>query len=274
MEQRTIAFIGGGNMARSLISGLLNAGHPAERIHVTDLDQDKLAALSDEFGIRTGTDNAAAVRAAEVVVLAVKPQFMAEMLEALTRELGSYGDKLVLSIAAGIQIARLSSLLGDHRNIVRAMPNTPALIGLGMTGLYAPSDVSVSDCSFAEQMLQAVGKTVWVASEAGLNSVIAASGSAPAYFFLFMQLMAEEAERMGFSAEQARQLVQQTALGSAQMVINNPQLDLETLRAQVTSKGGTTAEAIRSFQEQGLANLVSEAMRAAVKRAEEMEQLF
>ena len=274
MEQRTIAFIGGGNMARSLISGLLNAGHPAERIHVTDLDQDKLAALSDEFGIRTGTDNAAAVRAAEVVVLAVKPQFMAEMLEALTRELGSYGDKLVLSIAAGIQIARLSSLLGDHRNIVRAMPNTPALIGLGMTGLYAPSDVSVSDCTCAEQMLQAVGKTVWVASEAGLNSVIAASGSAPAYFFLFMQLMAEEAERMGFSAEQARQLVQQTALGSAQMVINNPQLDLETLRAQVTSKGGTTAEAVRSFQEQGLANLVSEAMRAAVKRAEEMEQLF
>ena len=274
MEQRTIAFIGGGNMARSLISGLLNAGHPAERIHVTDLDQDKLAALSDEFGIRTGTDNAAAVRAAEVVVLAVKPQFMAEMLEALTRELGSYGDKLVLSIAAGIQIARLSSLLGDHRNIVRAMPNTPALIGLGMTGLYAPNDVSVTDCTFAEQMLQAVGQTVWVANEADLNSVIAASGSAPAYFFLFMQLMAEEAERMGFSAEQARLLVQQTALGSAQMVIDNPQLDLETLRAQVTSKGGTTAEAIRSFQEQGLAKLVSEAMRAAVKRAEEMEQLF
>ena len=274
MEQRTIAFIGGGNMARSLISGLLNAGHPAERIHVTDLDQDKLAALSDEFGIQTSTDNAAAARAAEVLVLAVKPQFMAEMLEALTRELGSYGDKLVLSIAAGIQIARLSSLLGGHRNIVRAMPNTPALIGLGMTGLYAPGDVSVTDCTFAEQMLQAVGQTVWVANEADLNSVIAASGSAPAYFFLFMQLMAEEAERMGFSAEQARLLVQQTALGSAQMVINNPQLDLETLRAQVTSKGGTTAEAVRSFQEQGLANLVSEAMRAAVKRAEEMEQLF
>ena len=274
MEQRTIAFIGGGNMARSLISGLLNAGHPAERIHVTDLDQDKLAALSDEFGIQTSTDNAAAARAAEVLVLAVKPQFMAEMLEALTRELGSYGDKLVLSIAAGIRIARLSCLLGGHRNIVRAMPNTPALIGLGMTGLYAPNDVSVTDCTFAEQMLQAVGQTVWVANEAGLNSVIAASGSAPAYFFLFMQLMAEEAERMGFSAEQARLLVQQTALGSAQMVIDNPQLDLETLRAQVTSKGGTTAEAVRSFQEQGLANLVSEAMRAAVKRAEEMEQLF
>ena len=274
MEQRTIAFIGGGNMARSLISGLINGGHPAERILVTDLDQDKLAALSDEFGVQTGSDNTAAARVADVLVLAIKPQFMAEMLEALTRELGDYGSKLVVSIAAGIQITRLSTLLGGHSIIVRAMPNTPALIGLGMTGLFAPCDVSVDDCTFAEQMLQAVGKTIWVGKESDLNSVIAASGSAPAYFFLFMQLMAEEAERMGFSAEQARQLVQQTALGSAQMVSNNPHLDLETLRAQVTSKGGTTAEAIRSFQEQGLANLVNDAMRAAVKRAEEMEQLF
>ena len=274
MEQRTIAFIGGGNMARSLISGLINGGHPAERILVTDLDLDKLAALRDEFGVQTGSDNTAAARAADVLVLAIKPQFMAEMLEALTRELGDYGNKLVVSIAAGIQIARLSTLLGGHSTIVRAMPNTPALIGLGMTGLFAPKEVSVADCTFAEQMLQAVGKTIWVGKESDLNSVIAAYGSAPAYFFLFMQLMAEEAERMGFSAEQARQLVQQTALGSAQMVSNNPHLDLETLRAQVTSKGGTTAEAIRSFQEQGLANLVNDAMRAAVKRAEEMEQLF
>ena len=199
---------------------------------------------------------------------------MAEMLEALTRELGSYGDKLVLSIAAGIQIARLSSLLGGHRNIVRAMPNTPALIGLGMTGLYAPNDVSVTDCTFAEQMLQAVGQTVWVASEAGLNSVIAASGSAPAYFFLFMQLMAEEAERMGFSAEQARLLVQQTALGAAAMVEQNPDLSLQTLREQVTSKGGTTAEAVKTFQEQGLMALTARAMQAAVTRAGEMETLF
>ena len=274
MEQRTIAFIGGGNMARSLISGLINGGHPAERILVADLDLDKLAALRDDFGVQTGSDNTAPAPAADVLVLAIKPQFMAEMLAALTRELGDYGNMLVVSIAAGIQIARLSTLLGGHSTIVRAMPNTPALIGLGMTGLFAPKEVSVADCTFAEQMLQAVGKTIWVGKESDLNSVIAASGSAPAYFFLFMQLMAEEAERMGFSAEQARQLVQQTALGSAQMVSNNPHLDLETLRAQVTSKGGTTAEAIRSFQEQGLANLVNDAMRAAVKRAEEMEQLF
>ena len=274
MEQRKIAFIGGGNMARSLISGLINAGHPAHLIHVTDLDQDKLTELAEQFGIQAGMDNALAAQQADVLVLAVKPQYMAEMLTALTATLGDYLHKLVISIAAGISVTRLSELLGGHGNIVRTMPNTPALIGLGMTGLFAAPNVSLADCDFAEQMLQAVGKTVWVGDEAGINSVIAASGSAPAYFFLFMQLIAEEAERMGFSAEQARLLVQQTALGSAQMVVDNPHLDLETLRAQVTSKGGTTAEAIRSFEEKGLAQLVSQAMQAAVQRAEEMEQLF
>ena len=274
MEQRKIAFIGGGNMARSLISGLINAGHPAQLIHVTDLDQDKLSELAEQFGVQTSMDNALAAQQADVLVLAVKPQYMAEMLTALTTTLGDYQHKLVISIAAGISVARLSALLGGHGNIVRTMPNTPALIGLGMTGLFAAPAVSLADCDFAEQMLQAVVKTVWVGNESGINSVIAASGSAPAYFFLFMQLIAEEAERMGFSAEQARLLVQQTALGSAQMVVDNPHLDLETLRAQVTSKGGTTAEAIRSFEEQGLARLVSQAMQAAVQRAEEMEQLF
>ena len=274
MEQRKIAFIGGGNMARSLISGLINAGHPAQLIHVTDLDQDKLSELAEQFGVQTSMDNALAAQQADVLVLAVKPQYMAEMLTALTTTLGDYQHKLVISIAAGISVARLSALLGGHGNIVRTMPNTPALIGLGMTGLFAAPAVSLADCDFAEQMLQAVGKTVWVGNESDINSVIAASGSAPAYFFLFMQLIAEEAERMGFSAEQARLLVQQTALGSAQMVVDNPHLDLETLRAQVTSKGGTTAEAIRSFEEQGLARLVSQAMQAAVQRAEEMEQLF
>lgn len=274
MEQRKIAFIGGGNMARSLISGLINAGHPAQLIHVTDLDQDKLSELAEQFGVQTSMDNALAAQQADVLVLAVKPQYMAEMLTALTTTLGDYQHKLVISIAAGISVARLSALLSGHDNIVRTMPNTPALIGLGMTGLFAAPAVSLADCDFAEQMLQAVGKTVWVGNESGINSVIAASGSAPAYFFLFMQLIAEEAERMGFSAEQARLLVQQTALGSAQMVVDNPHLDLETLRAQVTSKGGTTAEAIRSFEEQGLARLVSQAMQAAVQRAEEMEQLF
>lgn len=274
MEQRNIAFIGGGNMARSLVSGLINAGFPATRIRVTDLDQDKLDALHQEFGVQTFLDNVAAAEGADVLVLAVKPQYMADALTELTGRLGSYAERLIISIAAGISVTRLSTLLGGHRRIVRCMPNTPALIGLGMTGLFADASVPVADCRFAETMLQSVGKTVWVGEESGINSVIAASGSAPAYFFLFMEAMAAEAQHMGFSAEQARLLVQQTALGAAQMVVDNPQLELATLRAQVTSKGGTTAEAIRTFEEQGLDQLVSNAMRAAVQRAEDMETLF
>lgn len=274
MEQRHIAFLGAGNMARSLIAGLRAAQFPGSLIHATDPDAQKLAQLAGEFGIQVTQDNTAAARAAQVIVLAVKPQYMAQMLEQLTAELGSLEDRLVVSIAAGIKVARLSQLLGGHRKIVRCMPNTPALIGLGMTGLYAPGEVSDSDRAFAEAMLQAVGKTVWVGQETDINGVIAASGSAPAYFFLLMQHMAEEAVRLGFSEADARLLVQQTALGAAQMVIDNPATSLVTLREQVTSKGGTTAEAVRTFEEGKLDELVSRAMQAAIVRAEEMEQLF
>jgi len=274
MEQRTIAFIGAGNMARSLISGLINAGYPAGQLWATDPDADKCGQLAAEFGIHTTSDNAEAARAAKVVVLAVKPQFMADMLAALNASVGDFGGRLIISIAAGVRVERIQTLLGGHGRIVRTMPNTPSLIGLGMTGLYAAPAVDEADRAFAAAMLQAVGETVWVDNEAAINGVTAASGSGPAYFFLFMQVMAEEAERMGFSPEQARLLVQQTALGAAQMVAANPQLDLATLRAQVTSKGGTTAEAIRTFEEQDLAGLVARAMQAAVRRAEEMEQMF
>ena len=207
-------------------------------------------------------------------MLAVKPQLMAAMLEALVAELGSLAGKLLISIAAGIKVERLQEMAGGHSRIIRTMPNTPSLLGLGMTGLYAPTGIEQADRDFAEQMMQAVGKTLWVAQESGINGVIAAAGSAPAYFFLFMQGIAEEAEAMGFSPEQARLLVQQTALGAAAMVEQNPELSLQALREQVTSKGGTTAEAVKTFQEQGLKPLTSRAMQAAVTRAAEMETLF
>jgi len=274
MEQRNIAFIGAGNMARSLISGLISAGFPSDKIHATDIDELKAQELGQEFGITGSTDNITAVKHADVIVLAVKPQFMAEMLTQLAPAIGDFGNKLVISIAAGVSVARLQTLMNDHKNIVRCMPNTPSLIGIGMTGLFAPTAVSASDRQFAQEMLQAVGKTLWVAEEADINAVIAASGSGPAYFFLFMQYMVEEAQRMGFSVEAARQLVQETALGAAQMVIANPDTELATLRAQVTSKGGTTAAAIHSFEENKLTELVSAAMQAAQHRAEEMETLF
>ena len=274
MEQRNIAFIGAGNMARSLISGLLNSGFPGSKIHATDIDAEKAQQLGAEFGITGSTNNVAAVQGADVIVLAVKPQFMADMLNQLTPAIGSFAGKLIISIAAGISVARLQNLLNGHQNIVRCMPNTPSLIGIGMRGLFASESVSTADRQFAQDMLQAVGKTVWVDTEAAINGVTAASGSGPAYFFLFMQYMVEEAQRMGFSEETARRLVQETALGAAQMVIANPDTTLATLRAQVTSKGGTTAAAINVFEEGKLANLVSTAMQAAQHRAEEMEKLF
>ena len=274
MQHRTLAFIGAGNMSRSIIAGLIQAGYPAERITAANPSRPKLDELADQFGIRITQNNAEAAREAEVIVLAVKPQLMAAMLEALVAELGSLAGKLLISIAAGIKVARLQEMAGGHARIIRTMPNTPSLLGLGMTGLYAPTGIDQADRDFAEQMMQAVGKTLWVAQESGINGVIAAAGSAPAYFFLFMQGIAEEAEAMGFSPEQARLLVQQTALGAAAMVEQNPELSLQALREQVTSKGGTTAEAVKTFQEQGLKPLTSRAMQAAVTRAAEMETLF
>ena len=274
MQHRTLAFIGAGNMSRSIIAGLIQAGYPAERITAANPSRPKLDELADQFGIRITQNNAEAAREAEVIVLAVKPQLMAAMLEALVAELGSLAGKLLISIAAGIKVERLQEMAGGHSRIIRTMPNTPSLLGLGMTGLYAPTGIEQADRDFAEQMMQAVGKTLWVAQESGINGVIAAAGSAPAYFFLFMQGIAEEAEAMGFSPEQARLLVQQTALGAAAMVEQNPELSLQALREQVTSKGGTTAEAVKTFQEQGLKPLTSRAMQAAVTRAAEMETLF
>ena len=273
-HKRTLAFIGAGNMSRSIIAGLIQAGYPAGRIIAANPSRPKLDELADQFGIRITQNNAEAAREADVIVLAVKPQLMAAMLEALVAELGSLAGKLLISIAAGIKVERLQEMAGGHARIIRTMPNTPSLLGLGMTGLYAPTGINQADRDFAEQMMQAVGKTLWVAQESGINGVIAAAGSAPAYFFLFMQAIAEEAEAMGFTPEQARLLVQQTALGAAAMVEQNPELSLQTLREQVTSKGGTTAEAVKTFQEQGLKPLTSRAMQAAVTRAGEMETLF
>lgn len=273
-HKRTLAFIGAGNMSRSIIAGLIQAGYPAGRIIAANPSRPKLDELADQFGIRITQNNAEAAREADVIVLAVKPQLMAAMLEALVAELGSLAGKLLISIAAGIKVERLQEMAGGHSRIIRTMPNTPSLLGLGMTGLYAPTGINQADRDFAEQMMQAVGKTLWVAQESGINGVIAAAGSAPAYFFLFMQGIAEEAEAMGFTPEQARLLVQQTALGAAAMVEQNPELSLQALREQVTSKGGTTAEAVKTFQEQGLKPLTSRAMQAAVTRAAEMETLF
>ncbi|USD65616.1 pyrroline-5-carboxylate reductase [Vibrio sp. SCSIO 43136] len=272
MQQKKITFIGAGNMARSIIAGLTASGYPASLITATDPNQDARQAITEQYGVATSADNYAAVEQANVVLLAVKPQIMEKVCHDLKAI--DYGNKLIISIAAGITAQRLEQMLASELNLVRVMPNTPALIGKGMSGLFANARVSEQDKQFSEQLLNAVGKTCWVDQESGINNIIAAAGSAPAYFFLFMEAMQQEAIAQGFDKESARMLVEQSALGAAELVVANPNLELSTLREQVTSKGGTTAEALRTFNEHQLSDIVAKAMQAAVHRAQEMEKLI
>lgn len=272
MEQKKIAFIGAGNMVRAIVAGLVADGYPASLITATAPSTTRRLPLEETYGIHTTSDNIQAANDADVVVLSVKPQ----MMEAVCQPLQGidFSNKLVISIAAGIHCQRLQEMLATKAPLVRVMPNTPSQLGKGMSGLYGPESVSDSDKAFAEQLMSAVGRCCWVEQESGINNIIAAAGSAPAYFFLFMEAMQQEAMAQGFDKETARLLVQQSALGAAEMVVANPDIELSTLREQVTSKGGTTAEALRTFNEHQLSAIVAKAMQAAVSRAKEMETLF
>ncbi|MDF2179500.1 pyrroline-5-carboxylate reductase [Aliiglaciecola sp. CAU 1673] len=272
MQHRKIAFIGAGNMTRSIIGGMVKSGYPANLIFASNPSLPKLEALKQECGIHITQDNLDAIRQAEVVVLAVKPQLMEQVCQHLQQ--ADMSGKLFVSIAAGIKVARLQQMLGGQYSVVRTMPNTPSALALGMTGLYADSQVGEQDRDFATALMGQIGETLWVAEEEMINGVIASAGSSPAYFFLFLEAMQEEAIKMGFERTDARLLVQQAMLGSAQMVCQNPQLELAELRAQVTSKGGTTAKAVEHFEQQGLRQLVSGAMGAAVTRAKQMSEEF
>lgn len=271
MQHKLIAFIGGGNMAQAIVFGLLKQAYPADKIIVCDPNEEKRELFAQK-GVRTSTDNVAAVAQAEVVVLAVKPQVLADVCAPLSAV--DFSDKLLISIAAGISVARLIALLPTAHAVVRVMPNTPALVGEGMAGLFAAKNTSENDRTLAQDLLSAVGKTLWVASEEQMHAVTAASGSSPAYFFQFLEAMQQGLIEMGLSAENARELVQQAMLGSAKMVVENPQIDLSTLRQNVTSKGGTTAAALNVLNQHQFNGIVQQAMQACVARSKEMETLF
>lgn len=276
-DHRSIAFLGAGNMARAIISGLIKANYPASLITAVNRSLEKNAKLEEGFGINTTTDAKSAATHADVIVLGVKPQVMSQLLSQLSDI--KWQDKLIISIAAGISIKRLAQMTTESaqaktNNIIRVMPNTPALIGQGMSGLFATPDTNQLDCQFASHLMQAVGKICWVETESQINTVIAAAGSAPAYFFFIMQAMQSEAIRQGINPDAARELVLQSAKGAAEMAMENPAIDLADLQAEVTSKGGTTEQAINVFENEKMAQILAKAMQAAVKRAEEMETLF
>lgn len=265
-----IAFIGAGNMNRAIIVGLIEHGTKPGQIMVTNPSPEKRLALADDYGIKQTSDNIVASQFADIIVLGVKPHLIGQVCEQIASQL-DISNKCFISIAAGCTITQIHSALGGPHAVVRAMPNTPSQLGLGMTGLFASSAVNQRQRSTADQLMNAVGKVMWLTSEAQIDDIIAVSGSGPAYFFLFMEAMQQQARELGFSEQDSRLLVQQTALGAAQMVCQNT-CSIAQLRSNVTSKGGTTAAALQQFNQDGLPQLVTNAMNAALQRAQQMAQ--
>jgi pyrroline-5-carboxylate reductase len=269
MKTTKIGFIGGGNMAASLLNGLVASGHEPRQLWVSDINPETLASLSANLGINVTQRNQEVINAVDVVVLAVKPQILTEVAKEIAPLINQ--QQLVVSIAAGITQASLGKWLGENIAIVRCMPNTPAMVLTGATALYANDRVSAEQRDLAETILRAVGIALWVDNEGDLDAVTAVSGSGPAYYFLLMEAMEKVAVELGLSEPTARLLVQQTALGAAKIALESPESPHE-LRLRVTSPGGTTQRAIETFERGGFAELVSKALYAARDRSVEMSK--
>ncbi len=261
-----ICFIGAGNMAASLIGGLIANQHDPAQITACDINTEQLQRLHELFRIKTTTDAPACAGAADVVMLAVKPQVMHEVCATLSG-LPSNPRQLFISIAAGVPMDAINNWLGGARAIVRCMPNTPALLQLGATGLAANAQVNSTQRASAEHIMQAVGISLWVDAESDLDAVTAISGSGPAYFFYFIELLEAAGVKLGLPQQTAARLARQTALGAATMAHED---DVVKLRKQVTSRKGTTEQAILSFQRDRLDQLVTNATAAAHRRALEL----
>ena len=259
-----ISFIGGGNMAQALIGGLIARGMPSTRITVAD-PVEKIRLLLEEKDVHVTEDNQAAIRDADIVVFAVKPQVLASVLQPLK---GQFEGKLVISIVAGAEIATISALLDTDR-VVRVMPNTPALVQTGAHGLYAHDAVDSKDRELASQVLAATGLTIWVNSEAQIDAVTAVSGSGPAYFFYMMESMIRAGKNLGLAEKVATALTLQTALGAAQMAITSSNTPAE-LRKNVTSPNGTTQAALEVFDRAQVSQNIQAALAAAKTRSQEL----
>lgn len=268
----TAAFIGGGNMGGALIRGLIARGLPVRNISVGEANQQRRLQLAAELGVHVTADNRDAVARADVVVLAVKPQDMAGTVQPLAAAF-EQSPPLVLSIAAGIRAADIARWSGPGVAVVRAMPNRPALNGAGATAMFASASLSAAHRELAEQVLGAVGTTVWVPDEDALDVVTALSGSGPAYFFLLAELMTDAAVKLGLERAAAQELAIQTLYGSGRMARDSDG-DLARLRTEVTSRGGTTEAALRSFEASDLRGIVATALNAATERGREMAQTF
>jgi pyrroline-5-carboxylate reductase len=269
-----ITFIGGGNMAVALIGGLKKRGFSAAGIQVVEPIAESREKLTSTFGVRSTAAVDAAALNCEVLVLAVKPQQMRDALAPFGEQFaGRLQEQLVVSIAAGLRLADLSRWLGGHRRLVRTMPNTPALIGAGITGLCADPSVDREGRDTAEKILAAVGRTVWIDNEAQMDAVTAVSGSGPAYVFYFIEALDQAARNLGFPADAARLLAVETFLGAARLAESSSD-PVALLRERVTSKGGTTEAALKSFDADRLREVIERGVRAAADRGRELGDIL
>ena len=272
MNEKKIGFIGGGNMAQSLIGGLINSGISPENISVAEPLPSLRTKLKSKFGVKVSAKNSDIAGAVTLLVLAVKPQIMQEVISSIKNTV-ALKPVLVISVAAGINIQSIETWFGGRPAVVRVMPNTPALIGAGISGLFANSQVTLDDRENAEQVMRAVGNIVWLQSEGHLNLVTAVSGSGPAYFFYLMEAIERVAVSEGLDPTTARTLTVETAIGAGRLALASSD-SLAVLREQVTSPGGTTEAAINSLDESRVSQSVGKAVNAAKKRSEELSQLL
>jgi pyrroline-5-carboxylate reductase len=268
--QKRIVFIGGGNMARSLIGGLIRTGISASRIVASEPNAELREALARDFAIATHAANDESARNANVLVIAVKPQMMKTVCAGL-RDIVQASRPLIVSIAAGITIDQLDNWLGGNVAVVRCMPNTPALIGAGATGLCANARVTSEQRALAQNIVDAVGLSRWIDDESSMDTVTALSGSGPAYFFLLVEALEEAAVAQGLPRDAARELAAQTCLGAGRM-LRESDVDAAELRRRVTSPNGTTQAALESFEADNFADIVARAVAAAKKRGGELSK--
>ncbi|MBL4583043.1 MAG: pyrroline-5-carboxylate reductase [Pseudomonadales bacterium] len=270
-QDSIITFIGSGNMASALIGGIVKQGFPANNIIVAGPEQGQLDTLQQQLGVRVTTDNSAAVSEADLVVFAIKPQIFRPVLEDV-RAAVAQRKPLLISIAAGITVAAMLDWLQQPAAIVRCMPNTPALVQHGATGMFANDEVSDAQKQQAQSVMDAVGISLWLDTESEIDAVTAVSGSGPAYYFLVMEAMEAAAIEMGLTPDTARRLTQKTALGAAALASEGSQ-DPAQLRVNVTSPGGTTERALQTFEKGGLKKLFAQAMEDARLRSVELAKL-
>ncbi len=270
LSNKKIAFIGSGNMARSLVSGLIQNDFPVKSIWVSGRTAEKKAYFSQVFKVNIAASNIDAVKAADVIVLCVKPYQLQTVCEEIKSAVGEK-KPLIISIAAGVTTTSIANWLDENVAIVRTMPNMASAIASGATGLFANKYVNEDQHEFAESLLRCVGLTVWVENEGLLDSVTALSGSGPAYVFLLMEAMQSAGEKLGLSPEQAELLTKQTLIGASRMALES-EAPVAQLRQQVTSKGGTTEQAIATFETGSFSQLVEKAMEAAFCRAGEISE--